>query len=50
MSWFVNFNEFPLASHLPPICAEDISQPELGEAAFMKCGVVPVGTQVTYRS
>lgn len=50
MSWFVNFNEFPVASHLPPICAEDISQPELGEAAFMKCGVVPVGTQVTYRS
>lgn len=33
MSWFVNFNG-SLPAPLPQICAEDISQPKLGEAAF----------------
>ena len=47
MSWFVDFNGFP--SWPPQSLLGTFPSLSWGRQHFLKCGVVPVGTQVTYR-
>lgn len=49
MSWFVNFNGFP-SWPPPPSVLSTFPSLSWGRQHFLKCGVVPVGTKVTYRS